>query len=267
MALNELSGLDLLTLPPGPPRGIQDTFEPEHLAWSVPPNPSAATADFLMLAALLENTTVSAHNSAAGLVSEIAALVWVGGYPGGASQPRQRGPEGVLKLRLTTATIVGGILRAWGRGTPRPVAFDTSNEGLGELPGSRRAAAAVVAELRVAGLISFMPGVRWDLGFGFGEAAGGYRARIWPTEKLLRLASETGIAAVTVKQVFLAPSPSAVPKLAELVIVGTIRSRREKEAKPLPRVVLDAPAAATIVEVGDWIAEIKSYWIQLERFF
>jgi hypothetical protein len=193
------------------------------VAWSEPPALGLATTElsaFLDLAAPIETTSRAETPQAVAVVARLAAAVM--GFED-LDRKRPRGKAERQKVLLATCAIVGGVLRAWGRGKAGPVAFSWRNEALGDIPGGRTAAKAVVDVLMKVRLLAFTPGVQWAKDHGFGIERGGKVSRIWPTAELLKIVADAGIEPEAVNAAFPAPQPGEPPTRSAEISAASVR--------------------------------------------
>ena len=246
--------MDTLT-PHGGHRGANSDKLSEMIGldWSVPPDPSETTTDlsaFLDLASPLEITSRAQTPQAVALVERLAQTVM---DFEDLDRERPRGPIERQKVLDATGTIIGGVLRAWGRDRARPVALARSNKALGNVPGGRKAVQAVVDVLVKVRFLAFKPAVRWKVDYGFKVIYAAKMSRVWPTTALLKLATDGGLEPKTIRAAFLAPQPTEAPKVDETVRVKGVKVRGQKEAPTLPLETL-ADAPRLVAEVADWNA-------------
>jgi len=171
-----------------------------------PPSPSTLAPGVFGSAGLLDLGTIPAADGAGLLVAHITAEV-------DGSDDVKRRPSDKAKLRRAVGAVTGGALRAWRKGKPvyRP---RDSKAFTGELVAHRSFVSAVDGMIAL-GLLHTKTQSNSPFDWGDGTLSfSGLAARLWPSNRLLTLATEHGITPATITDDFdveFSSTPPAVP--------------------------------------------------------
>ena len=234
----------------GPPQGVSGS-ESEGPAeqWATPPD--SPTPEQLDEAEGLSLAWVPASEAARALVEALTGQVadWEATHT---DRKTKRRKVGMTKLRGAVGAVIGGVLRSWARSTPRLTYRSRKAETFSGSPVARAQFVAAVDGLRAPGMLGVKEGIRFiqrDYGADFGRVTGGRAGRYWPTASLLALATERGITPATVKDAFDQVIPTKPPKVAQPVVVRSLKVKGQGDPVAMPVSVLGPDLARITAEV------------------
>ena len=160
--------------------------------------------------------------AAAGFAAEIEQLV-IGWEASAGNRKRKRRQKGLAKLEKALGTILGGLLWHWGATQPRASYRSLkTNDFTGEPVGAEVFKATLKALLQL-GLVHQHEGYRR-------QASESFSARYWPSENLLSLADQHGIAPSTLRQHFRLNPPKKAPKVVQPLRLMELKVRGRRQS-------------------------------------
>jgi hypothetical protein len=175
----------------------------------------AEAAAWLDTAAALELDSKASTAAATALVDAVTAMV-------AGRDATRRGPKGRIKASEAVGAIVGGLLKHWGRPTPRPAYRSAKAESFTDGPVPYRQFVAAMRALIQLELVATQRGFQRPIDWGNVTSWFGKAARFWPSAELLRLAASHGVTTDSVQRDFVAPAPVKPPTVRKVVVVSTL---------------------------------------------
>ena len=216
-------------------------------SWPAAPTGMSAAeldgADFLKLHA------APVSPAAWSLTDTIATLVtaWEADEAPRKGRYRRRTSAQEDALRGAIGAVLGGVLEAWAKGTPRSVFRSKSKEKFSAERVGYRVFCAAVDGMKALGFLHGADGIRFP-----GTVSGtftGHASRWWPSAKLLRLAEDRGIGPAEVSSTFV---PEASVSLRRVVAPVTLRPLGDGKGADMA-LPLDDPKLAEIA------ADVKAH--------
>ena len=207
------------------PSGVTGNTSSLAGGYAVPPGVLSADADVDAIAEAAAWLDTAAPLALDAKPSTVAANALVDAVTDRvlALEGRRRGPKLRAKVTEAIGAIVGGLLKNWGRTSPRPVFRSGKAASFTDSPIPYRQFTSAMKCLVRLGLVVKQNGYRRAINYGFAKSWFGKAARFWPSSELLSLAATHGVTAATVAQDFAADPPMKPPTVRAPIVVTSLK--------------------------------------------
>lgn len=240
---------------------LSSTTDAPRPAGFVPPPAEWSPAD-LDAAAVLNLAAVPRSPAAVALVDELTAAVVA---LEAETRGNRRRAAGLDKLRRAVGAVVGGLLRAWGGGTPQACFHRLEPAAFTGGPVPHRQFTAAVDGLEALGHVRRAAGVRYAFEWDDGPSFTGKAARFRPAALLLDVAARHGVTPGTAREAFGMDIPTTAPAVPGPLLLRGLPAPRRKgggprpERRTLPIHPDDATARRLVEHVQDTNARAARY--------